>query len=188
MSELKTNKISPAVGTGVVLGDSGDTITIPNGVTFANNGTATGFSTGTVKYIGTSSLAADINALGADVTFADGEATITVPAADVVGLSSIILVFIGSIRIDIGSSHTYANFRIQRTAPSAVNYQSSEIGNTSGTASAWYGVSRLMQTDSSLGSGDHTYKMYFRKANGNTFSSGNIFYKYAGWQILAFGI
>ena len=38
MSELKTNKISPAVGTGVTLGDSGDTFTIPAGVTLAGSG------------------------------------------------------------------------------------------------------------------------------------------------------
>jgi len=188
MSEIKTNLIIPAVGTSVALGDSGDTITIPSGVTFANNGTATGFATGTVKYIGTSSLAFSTSALGASTTFTDGEATITIPAADVVGLTSIILVFIGNVRINRGTNHTYANFRIQRTAPSAVNYQETELGNTSGTASSWYGVSRLLQTDSSLGTGDHTYKMYFRKADGIAFSSGDILYKWGGWQMLAFGI
>ena len=35
MSEVKVNKISPRSGTGVQLGDSGDTITIPSGATFA---------------------------------------------------------------------------------------------------------------------------------------------------------
>ena len=43
MSELKTNKISPSVGTGITLGDSGDTVTIPVGVTITNNGTQNGF-------------------------------------------------------------------------------------------------------------------------------------------------
>lgn len=42
-SELKTNKISPATGTAFTLGDSGDTFTIPSGVTLTNNGTASGF-------------------------------------------------------------------------------------------------------------------------------------------------
>ena len=44
MSEVKVNKISPRSGTGVQLGDSGDTITIPAGATFQNQGTATGLS------------------------------------------------------------------------------------------------------------------------------------------------
>ena len=35
MSEVKVNKISPRSGTDVQLGDSGDTITIPAGATFA---------------------------------------------------------------------------------------------------------------------------------------------------------
>jgi hypothetical protein len=43
MSEVKVNKISPRSGTGVTLGDSGDTFTIPAGVTLSNCGTAAGF-------------------------------------------------------------------------------------------------------------------------------------------------
>ena len=44
MSEIKVNKISPRTNCGTVtLGDSGDTFTIPAGVTITNNGTATGF-------------------------------------------------------------------------------------------------------------------------------------------------
>ena len=46
MSELKANKISPATLTDVVLGDSGDTFTIPSGATIVNSGTATGFGGG----------------------------------------------------------------------------------------------------------------------------------------------
>jgi hypothetical protein len=37
MSELKANKISPAVGTDLTLGDSGDTINIPAGATLAGD-------------------------------------------------------------------------------------------------------------------------------------------------------
>jgi len=33
MSELKTNKVSPATGTALAIGDSGDTITVPSGAT-----------------------------------------------------------------------------------------------------------------------------------------------------------
>jgi len=43
MSEIQANKISPATGTAITLGDSGDTFTIPSGATIANSGTATGF-------------------------------------------------------------------------------------------------------------------------------------------------
>lgn len=67
-SELKVNKISPESGTGVQLGDSGDTITIPSGATIANSGTATGFgggSTGLHTFIEKK----DLSSLGEDVEF-----------------------------------------------------------------------------------------------------------------------
>ena len=51
MSEVKVNKISPRSGTGVQLGDSGDTITIPSGATINNQGTATNFgATGSASW------------------------------------------------------------------------------------------------------------------------------------------
>ena len=44
MSEVKVNQLSPRTNCGTVtLGDSGDTFTIPSGVTITNNGTQTGF-------------------------------------------------------------------------------------------------------------------------------------------------
>jgi hypothetical protein len=46
MSEVKTNKISPATGTAITLGDSGDTFTVPSGASIVNSGTATGFGGG----------------------------------------------------------------------------------------------------------------------------------------------
>ena len=49
-SEVKTNKISPATGTAFTLGDSGDTFTVPSGVTIANSGTATGFGSNTPAF------------------------------------------------------------------------------------------------------------------------------------------
>ena len=47
MSKLETNQVDPATGTTLTLGTSGDTITIPSGVTIANSGTATGFAANT---------------------------------------------------------------------------------------------------------------------------------------------
>jgi len=52
MSTLEVNKITPqGVATEVTMGDSGDTFTIPSGVTLTNNGTATGFGGGKVLQI-----------------------------------------------------------------------------------------------------------------------------------------
>ena len=44
MSEVKTDKLSPRTASGTLtLGTSGDTFSIPSGVTLSNSGTATGF-------------------------------------------------------------------------------------------------------------------------------------------------
>ena len=42
MSLLNVNKVDPATGTGLELGSSGDTITVPSGATLTVSGTATG--------------------------------------------------------------------------------------------------------------------------------------------------
>jgi hypothetical protein len=55
MSEIKVNKISPRTNCGTTqLGDSGDTITIPAGVSITNSGTASGFgATGSASWVTT---------------------------------------------------------------------------------------------------------------------------------------
>jgi hypothetical protein len=52
-SELKTNKVSPATGTALQIGDSGDTITIPSGATLTNSGTLSGFGDNTPAFAAT---------------------------------------------------------------------------------------------------------------------------------------
>ena len=44
MSKVEVDQVDPQSGTTLTLGTSGDTVTIPSGVTLANNGTATGFA------------------------------------------------------------------------------------------------------------------------------------------------
>ena len=63
MSEVKVNKVSPRSGTTITLGDSGDTITIPSGVTLSNAGTNT-FASATI----TGDLTVDTNTLKVDST------------------------------------------------------------------------------------------------------------------------
>jgi hypothetical protein len=90
MSEIKVNKISPKqTCTQVTLGDSGDTFTIPAGVTLTNNGTATGFGpTGAVSW-NTTKITADPNPAVSGVGyFADTSSaafTVTLPAAPSAG-------------------------------------------------------------------------------------------------------
>jgi len=63
MSLLNVNKVDPATGTGLELGSSGDTITIPSGATIVNSGTATNFGvTNTPNFYATNSTNQSISA------------------------------------------------------------------------------------------------------------------------------
>ena len=76
MSEIQANKLSPASGTGVQLGDSGDTITIPSGATITNSGSSSGFAPAGINSASTSGTALQITSgnivgAGADAANAD---------------------------------------------------------------------------------------------------------------------
>ena len=89
MSEVKVNKISPRTACGTVtLGDSGDTITIPSGVTMTNNGTAAGFgATGAVSWDTTAKTASftAVSGNGYFVNTTSGSITATLPATPSAG-------------------------------------------------------------------------------------------------------
>jgi len=52
MSHVKTDKLSARTASGTItLGESGETLTIPSGVTLTNNGTASGFGGGKVLQV-----------------------------------------------------------------------------------------------------------------------------------------
>ena len=97
MSEVKVNKITPKTNCGTTtLGDSGDTINIPAGVTISNNGTATGFgATGAVNWDVASIKTVDFTATAGVGYFVDtattGAVDVTFPATptagDVVGIA-----------------------------------------------------------------------------------------------------
>ena len=88
MSEIKVNKISPRSGTGVQLGDSGDTFTIPAGATITNSGTAVNFgATGSASW-NTTVKTGDFTAVAGEGYFVDttsGEIDVTLPASPSAG-------------------------------------------------------------------------------------------------------
>lgn len=123
MSTLEVNKITPSTGTSITLGDSGDTFTIPSGVTLTNNGTATGFNPATScafgAYIGSSITNLPVNTLYTfpfDTEFFDiggdfntSTYTFTAPADGYYQLNTYI-------RLDNNDrSMAYAQFRLSTT-------------------------------------------------------------------------
>ena len=89
MSEVKVNKISPRTNCGTVtLGDSGDTITIPAGVSITNSGTASGFgATGAASW-NTTVKTGDFTAVAGEGYFVNttsGAITVTLPSSPSAG-------------------------------------------------------------------------------------------------------
>ena len=84
MSEIKVNKISPRTACGTTtLGDSGDTFTIPAGVTISNSGTASGFgSTGEISWDTTkkTSTFTAVSGVGYFCDTSGGAITVNLPA------------------------------------------------------------------------------------------------------------
>ena len=110
--------------------------------------------------------------------FTDTGAEITIPAASVALGSKILLTFNHMFRIDGGTLHRLIDFQVIRTSPSSTTLQSWSFNGVHGTAIDYVKL-HFDKTivDSSLGTGDHTYKLQFRKAGGNANNAGSILYK-----------
>jgi hypothetical protein len=86
MSKIEVDQVDPQSGTTLTLGTSGDTISIPAGVTLANSGTATGFASIAWQstIVTTSTLTAVANE-GYWIDTTSNACTITLPASANVG-------------------------------------------------------------------------------------------------------
>jgi hypothetical protein len=86
MSKIEVNQVDPQSGTTLTLGTSGDTISIPAGVTLANSGTATGFaSIAWQSTIVTTSTLTAVAGNGYWIDTTSNACTITLPSSANVG-------------------------------------------------------------------------------------------------------
>ena len=86
MSKIEVNQVDPQSGTTLTLGTSGDTISIPAGVTLANSGTATGFaSIAWQSTIVTTSTLTAVAGNGYWIDTTSNACTVTLPASANVG-------------------------------------------------------------------------------------------------------
>jgi len=84
MSKIEVDQVDPQSGTTLTLGTSGDTVSIPSGVTITNNGTATGFgATGSASWVTGSIKTATFTATAGEGYFCNttaGAFTVNLPA------------------------------------------------------------------------------------------------------------
>lgn len=142
--------------------------------------------TGVIKYFGTSELAQDGSLTTTSTSYVATGATITIPAATVATLSKIIIVNNCAMRVD-KNSHSFIDIRVQRTAPSAANFAGVRVGDVA-AGSESYVNGTTIAIDSSLGTGDHTYAVYVRKASGNSSYAASIYYNHEGHRMIAVGV
>jgi len=159
-SEIKADKWSPASGTSATIGDSGDTYTIPSGVTLANSGTVTGLPASSISS-GTIATARLGSGTASSSTVLFGDQTFkTAPSGTHEKLLS------GS--VSSATNHDFQNF----VDTSKYNYYLIQVSNARGM-----GTHSPFSFQARTSSGPHTGSDYNFASYGYR-SSGNTTYNY----------
>jgi len=162
MSEIKVNKLSSRTGNAVTLGTSGDTFTIPSGVTLTNSGTATGFgSDSDISWQAV--VTSDTTMVAGRGYFVDssgGTKTMTLPASPTIGDSVAVHALDGA----------------TNTVTIARNSSNIEGGTDNISISADYGAVTLVYSDASNGWVRHNNEApdtFISATGGTATTSGN---------------
>ena len=140
---------------------------------------------GTVKHMQFANIAGNGSATTTSLSYVATPVTITVAAADVAKCTRLVVQHAGSTRTD-RSTHAHQQRRFQRTAPSAVNFDDYIIGSVAGGSESLDNVSMTI-VDANLGTGDHTYTVYVRKASGNNVYASSVYTQYRASTIVVWG-
>ena len=124
MSEIQANKLSPASGTALQVGDSGDTITIPSGATITNSGTATGFGEANTPNFHAKTSSQSISA---------STSTVVVYSAEDFDTSSLYNTSNGRFTVDANTTGKYFFYAAVKYASSSISRNDLTI-NKNGTA------------------------------------------------------
>ena len=171
MSEVKTDKLSPRTASGTVtLGTSGDTFTVPSGVTLTNNGTASGFGGGKVLQVVQGTYATQTSTTSTSPVTSNLSASITPSSTS----SKILLsATVNSFYTD---SHPAGGYLyLYRDGSNIISGSEQVAWNYNGNGSIVDTIG-LNYLDSPSSTSSLTYQIYFAKqAGGTTFvhDSGN---------------
>ena len=188
---------------------TGTTVTVNDALTTGTNAITAGSVTGLTATSITSGTLADTIFPSDSIVFtqfaeistdgtitADGGAsfvdatgfTITVASADAAKCSKLIVTFVSGFRVN-QATYTFGEARIQRSAPSGVDGDAMVFGTADANdVPEIYDCVTNVFVDDSLGSGDHTYKLQFRAAGGNTIYAGTMYPRYSAGRITVIGV
>ena len=140
---------------------------------------------GVVKHMQFASISGNTGASTTSTSYTATPVTITVAAANVAKCSSLVVVHYGSTRTD-KNVHAHQERRFQRTAPSAANFDNYILGIVSGGTESLNNAT-VCAVDNSLGTGDHTYTVYIRKASGDANYAGACYTHYTPSTVVVWG-
>jgi|9_EtaG_2_1085328.scaffolds.fasta_scaffold18056_5 hypothetical protein len=182
-SEIKADKWSPASGTSATIGDSGDTYTIPSGVTLANSGTVTGLPASAINS-GTIAAARLGSGTASSSTVLYGDGTFKAePSGNFVKTSSSGATGQSAGNIDITNcfSSTYQIYRVvgfmtpNADAPVKLNLLTGT--DTEVTGSDYVSTERTTYIDNSNGQAQNNYggsgESYWRLGSADTNADNN---------------
>lgn len=158
-TEVKTNKISPTSGTGLQLGDSGDTITIPSGATLANSGSVTGIPASAISS-GTIATARLGSGTASSSTFLRGDSTFAAaPGGSLVHLNTSTGSNVSQIDIDGHFTSDYDHYWLVYSVYAATSNTDTHV--------------RIMQGGSAISSSNYWYAGSGWYFDGSTAQSTN---------------
>jgi len=140
---------------------------------------------GVVKHMQFVEIAGANSSVTTSTSYVATPVTITVTAANVAKCSNLVIVHYGGTRTD-KNTHAHQERRFQRTAPSAANFNNYFLGSVSGGSESLDNAT-ICAVDNSLGTGDHTYTVYLRKASGAASYAGNCYTNYTSSMVVVWG-
>ena len=156
--------------------DAGITITAPTIASMAN----CTFPAGTIVYVQTFELAGSDDT-STSIGWDNSGLQITIPSAKVALGSKIFVTYSHAFGVNQGTGHRRIDYKLQRTDPTDHTlFHAIKVGLTANDDNGTEHIrfnSSASGIDDDLGTGDHVYKLQFRKSEGTSENSGNIYYR-----------
>ena len=165
------------------------TVTLGSNTTFGGDVSLSNatFPAGTIVYVQTFELAGSDDT-STSIGWDNSGLQITIPSAKVALGSKIFVTYSHVFGVNQGTGHRRIDYKLQRTDPTDHTlFHAIKVGLTANDDNGTEHIrfnSSASGIDDDLGTGDHVYKLQFRKSEGTSENSGNIYYRNSTGAIL----
>jgi hypothetical protein len=163
-SDLKVTNIKheSSSSNNLVLASDGN-VSITNTLSAGTIGSGVVFPANTIEYINSATVTSDQSNTNSTTTYQPSSLLITIPSATVAKYSKLKISFSWVLRWQ-SSTYTYVHGKIERSNPSVSTLQELPFQGMQTAVSSYRVAIAGAVIDSSLGSGDHTYKFYAKQS------------------------